>query len=573
MFDSPIANGLYTIGTPSSAPGTIQWTNNGVWTAPTTKPATLDVSNLLLNGAAITSFDAEGDTSDAVYWGDTYSFTLTVPSGESVVLNNWSVTDWNNAQLVLPTCTLSIDGPPNSAFGTETFTQGTSGSYENFTVTDTPTPVTLAPGAYTISMFFVATNAGYSADCGLNQYTLSLTTNSLAPPTSAPAFAPGGGTTVAISSATSGATINYTTNGAVPSSTVGTVYSSPVSISAATTLQAIAYETGLANSSVTSANYTVIAGALDIANTIHWTNDGLWKGPSNWPSTWPAMETVSDLLIDGNAITAYDAEGDTYNNGWNTGHNVTFTQTVPEGQSVTITSWSVTDWNMNSVIKPTCTLSINNDEYALGSGAFTQGNSNGTYTNYTLTVTPTALTLGPGAYTFTLNMQDLNCQNSGYMGLNQFTLNLAYPPTTTVATPTFAPPPVVADYAQVVSILTDTPGAVIYYTTDGSTPSQSHGTLYSTPVNITGTNQILAATTLQAIAYETGLTTSGVASGIYTINPGATVTQIACGGWVVPPFTPDTDYTGGSIAGVCGEYIGSGGCQCGAGSCIWKLSL
>ena len=98
-----------------------------------------------------------------------------------------------------------------------------------------------------------------------------------------------------ISSATSGAAIRYTTNGTVPSSTVGTVYSSPVSISAATTLMAIAYATGLANSSVSSATYTVIAGTLDIANTIHWTNDGLWKGPANWPSTWPAMETVSDL--------------------------------------------------------------------------------------------------------------------------------------------------------------------------------------------------------------------------------------------------------------------------------------
>ena len=130
---------------------------------------------------------------------------------------------------------------------------------------------------------------------GLNQYTINLTTNSLAPPTSAPTFAPGSGTTVAISSATSGATIRYTTNGTVPSSTVGTVYSSPVSISAATTLQAIAYATGLANSSVTSATYTVIAGTLDIANTIHWTNDGLWKGPATWPAAWPAMETVSDL--------------------------------------------------------------------------------------------------------------------------------------------------------------------------------------------------------------------------------------------------------------------------------------
>ena len=135
------------------------------------------------------------------------------------------------------------------------------------------------------------------------------------------------------------------------------------------------------------------------------------------------------------------------------------------------------------MIKPTCTLTITGtQDVSLGSGTFTQGNNNGTYTNYTLTVTPTAVTLGPGSYTFTLNMQDLNCQNSGYMGLNQYTINLAYAWTTTVATPTFSPEANIADYAQVVSILTDTPGATINYTTDGSTPSQSHGTLYSTPI-------------------------------------------------------------------------------------------
>ena len=50
--------------------------------------------------------------------------------------------------------------------------------------------------------------------------------------------------TVTISTTTSGATIRYTTNGTTPSSTVGTVYSSPVSITATTTLKAIAYETG-----------------------------------------------------------------------------------------------------------------------------------------------------------------------------------------------------------------------------------------------------------------------------------------------------------------------------------------
>jgi hypothetical protein len=63
---------------------------------------------------------------------------------------------------------------------------------------------------------------------------------------------------VAITSATSGASIRYTTDGVTaPTETVGTLYSGPVSIGATTTLKAIAYENGYIDSIVTSATYTV----------------------------------------------------------------------------------------------------------------------------------------------------------------------------------------------------------------------------------------------------------------------------------------------------------------------------
>ena len=78
----------------------------------------------------------------------------------------------------------------------------------------------------------------------------------------APTFSPGPGTftspqSVSIASATSGASIRYTTNGTTPSSTVGTVYTGPVTISATTTLKAIAYKSGSTDSSVTSGTYTI----------------------------------------------------------------------------------------------------------------------------------------------------------------------------------------------------------------------------------------------------------------------------------------------------------------------------
>ena len=87
----------------------------------------------------------------------------------------------------------------------------------------------------------------------------------------APNFNPAAGSytsaTVTITTATSGASIRYTTNGTTPSSTVGTVYSSPVAISATETLMAIAYETGLTNSAVSSGVYTMYIGTTTSGGT------------------------------------------------------------------------------------------------------------------------------------------------------------------------------------------------------------------------------------------------------------------------------------------------------------------
>jgi uncharacterized repeat protein (TIGR02543 family) len=55
-------------------------------------------------------------------------------------------------------------------------------------------------------------------------------------------------------------------------------------------------------------------------------------------------------------------------------------------------------------------------------------------------------------------------------------------------------------------------GATIRYTTDGSTPSSTVGTVYTGPVAISTT------TTLKAIAYKSGMNPSAIASANYTIN-------------------------------------------------------
>ncbi|MFI0429284.1 chitobiase/beta-hexosaminidase C-terminal domain-containing protein [Mariniflexile sp. HMF6888] len=63
---------------------------------------------------------------------------------------------------------------------------------------------------------------------------------------------------VGITTGTEGATIRYTIDGSEPSKTNGIIYSSPVTISATTTLKAIAYKADMDNSSITSADYVIL---------------------------------------------------------------------------------------------------------------------------------------------------------------------------------------------------------------------------------------------------------------------------------------------------------------------------
>jgi len=68
---------------------------------------------------------------------------------------------------------------------------------------------------------------------------------------------------VVLATATAGATMRYTTNGVNPSSTYGTVYAGPVTVSKTQTLKAIAYAAGKLDSNIATAIYTI---ALDSNN-------------------------------------------------------------------------------------------------------------------------------------------------------------------------------------------------------------------------------------------------------------------------------------------------------------------
>jgi hypothetical protein len=97
-----------------------------------------------------------------------------------------------------------------------------------------------------------------------------------------------------------------------------------------------------------------------------------------------------------------------------------------------------------------------------------------------------------------------------------------------VVGPSFSPAAGGYGPAQSVSLSSQTPGAKIYYTTNGSTPTTG-STLYSGPITVSSTE------TIKAIAVTSGTHNSAVTSALYTIN-GAVAT---------PTFSP-----------VAGSYVG-----------------
>ncbi len=80
------------------------------------------------------------------------------------------------------------------------------------------------------------------------------------------------------------------------------------------------------------------------------------------------------------------------------------------------------------------------------------------------------------------------------------------------AAATFSPQPGTFDASQQIALSSTTPGAVIHYTTDGSTPTES-SPVYAGPIAVDKT------TTVNAIAMAPGLPASEVASGTFTVTP------------------------------------------------------
>jgi hypothetical protein len=98
-----------------------------------------------------------------------------------------------------------------------------------------------------------------------------------------------------------------------------------------------------------------------------------------------------------------------------------------------------------------------------------------------------------------------------HLPLNITVVSSTVPPPPPAATPAFSLAPGAYTSAQSVTLSDATAGAIIYYTTNGSTPTASSNT-YSSAISVT------AAETIKAIAVASGYSNSAVASASYTFT-------------------------------------------------------
>ncbi len=115
-----------------------------------------------------------------------------------------------------------------------------------------------------------------------------------------------------------------------------------------------------------------------------------------------------------------------------------------------------------------------------------------------------------------------NCSSPDAAAQNTALPNSALPSTPSpdtgaqqVAALTFSPPSGNYTSPQTVTIISTTSGASIRYTTDGSPPTETAGTVYSAPVRVE------TSETIRVIAYVAGVAGSNAATAVYTIGAAA----------------------------------------------------
>jgi hypothetical protein len=431
------------------------------------------------------------------------------------------------------------------------------------------------------------------------------------PTAAAPVISPDGGTvngpqTIALSTATAGASIRYTTDGSTPSSSVGTVYAGPFVQSSSATIKAVAYSAGLLTSPVASATFTITyspAGTPTLVEQFNYTYNA-WlhglAGGTGFGGNWTHQQSgngeakiVAALtpptafpyklsgLSAGNGYPAWDyyrvlsssSPDNRVNLGANgvryfsflyhlksnaAGYMYLYLTNAGDNFSDRLSLFGIMNMGTptfvgmvpNGSVPEVSGASANTVYFVVGKIVSSAGSSDSLSLKAYSDTTPLDPS-EPATWTQTATFNsslvlDRIRMNPG-VSLDEIRFGPDWGSVTNPnPTPAKAAAPVITpaagSYAAPLSVTLacGTPGSTIRYTTDGTTPTATTGTVYSTPFTLA------ASATVKAIATAAGLAESVVTSTAFTVP-----LPDPFGDWLgshgLPPGTPpgtDSDNDG-----------------------------
>jgi hypothetical protein len=352
----------------------------------------------------------------------------------------------------------------------------------------------------TIKAIATATNMTTSAVASA-AYVITL------PTAATPTFSVAAGTyyaaqTVSLKGATAGATIFYTTNGTIPT-TSAAKYTAPIKVSATETIKAIAAGTSFKTSATASASYVIATTAATPTFSVA-------------GGTYYADQTVSLKDATPGAVIYYTTNGTTPTTG-----STKYTAAIQVSTNETIKAIATASSLKNSAVASAAYViatTAATPKFSVAGGTYptaqtvsiTAASPNSTIHYTTNGVTPTtASTKYTGALKVSAS-QMIKAIATATGLKNSAVISVQYVIESATATPTFSVVPGTYTSMQTVSLADATSGAVIYYTTNGTTPTTS-STKY------TGAIKVSASETISAIAIAAGHATSAVAKGTYAI--------------------------------------------------------
>ncbi|MEA2539182.1 MAG: hypothetical protein QOH35_548 [Acidobacteriaceae bacterium] len=480
-----------------------------------------------------------------------------------------------------PAPVISPSGGTYSTAQQITLTDTLGGSTIYYT-TDGSTPTagsTVYKGAFQLSVN--STVQAIASATGYLQSPVASAVYTFNTQTPTPQFSPAAGTytttqTVTISDSASGAVIYYSTDGSTPT-TSSTKYAGPITVSGSTVIKAMATFSGLTNSNVATASYTIqpngteinygngfssVAGltlngsATNVNDTRLQLTTGLQSqaGSAFYNTPINIQNFTTDFAFQ---LSLAQADGFTFTIqnvgptalggiGGGLGYGPNPATGTPAGIAKSIAikfdfysnSGEGTDSTglyTNGAVPTVPAIDMTSSGIFLNSGDAIAAHMTYDGVNLILTLTD-AVVNKTFTHTFPINIPATIGSNTAYIGFTGgsgglsssqkiLTWTLTSQAGSVTQTPTFSPAGGSFTTAQNVTLSDGTPGAVIYYTIDGSAPTLS-SPVYSTPITVDS-----GSVTIKAIAQATGFSASSVGSATFNIQPTATAT---------PTFAPGT---------------------------------